>query len=301
MDQEDNEVTPLAKEVQKWAQDSGLALEMSLASALREAGFKFVMPGLRFLDSESGKPRESDVVAVWKSSSLFVGSTYCRGLAVVITVECKGGKGPLVAFTDASQTQEERESLRLGGNLYPTLRSLIASEALQYEIEELPSGVKWQELPPLHLFRLMQDPGVGLRTMSKGKDVAYEAIMQTIKSAAAIATVEIGRNRKLRQTDDLVLALPCILTSSPLLEVELRDGRAQAREISDALVSFDPKIPGLGGRTCVYVQTNAKELAKIAAETCDFLFETLRRPVMSSYDPARPPEGPPTKRQRPRP
>jgi hypothetical protein len=77
----------LTDEVRQWLDDQGFALEMRAAAAFREAGFE-VRQSRHFMDAETGKAREIDVLATDPDIMGIV--------AIHFAIECKSTKKPWV-------------------------------------------------------------------------------------------------------------------------------------------------------------------------------------------------------------
>ncbi|NEM05174.1 hypothetical protein [Geodermatophilus normandii] len=91
----------LQEKLRGWLESSGRALELRVARTLQRVGEAVVRPSIHYVDTVTGTPRESDVVAHFRWSG--PQGTPC---SITMAVECKSGtKYPWVAFyTDDSAT-----------------------------------------------------------------------------------------------------------------------------------------------------------------------------------------------------
>ena len=96
----------LRKRVQAWLQKTGYPLEMRVANEARRADPLWVDQSRNYVDSESGKLRETDVVAGW-------GERGSRGGGhVYLVMECKAKPAPWVVFDDGQLPTDDAD-LRL--------------------------------------------------------------------------------------------------------------------------------------------------------------------------------------------
>jgi hypothetical protein len=90
----------LLEKVSKWLAKTGYPLEMRIARAARRARPLWVDQSRNYYDGETGKVRETDVVAAW-------GDPEGDYPVVVLVIECKAKPHPWVIFDDGTGLSDD--------------------------------------------------------------------------------------------------------------------------------------------------------------------------------------------------
>lgn len=224
-------------EVRDWLDKAGFALELRAASIFQQAGFE-VHQASYYLDPETGKGREIDIVAI-DPDDLGV-------LDIRFMVECKSGKKPWVLLTspDAGAGYNRLTSY---GVLSPALRKALARR----------SGALADDLP---WFKKEGQIAYQARQALSDSDPAYVAAMGVAKASTAWLA---PTNRDSSATFRVVF--PVIVIDAPLLECSLAaDGKIEIHEVDSGEWLFTAMVPEYFG-TCIRVVT-LQHLASFASE-----------------------------------
>jgi hypothetical protein len=251
-------MTDLKSQVKGWLKGTGYPFEMQVAKCLQEAGFG-ISPSEYFEDSETGKWRETDVVAYeqYKNGDL--------QFNFALIAECKGEKEePWVLFSNKDQYPESLSiSRRATSNEgRKVLRALTQNQAVKTS----------------PLFAVPERSGYNLIVKSKtqggngkertNKDVAYNALDSVLKATMGL----VGRLEKMALTV-IPFVWPVIVINSPLFEAYLDDsGELQVNEINKGLLIW--KKPVIANNTFVEIYTKDEffsEAKNIREEAVGFL------------------------------
>jgi hypothetical protein len=245
-----DESADLANNVKKWLNKSGYPLEMEIAQCLQKSGFG-VNQSEFFEDSESGKWRETDVVAYAEHRSLSCQATFA------LIAECKGGKDkPWVLFSSKDNYPESLSVARRASS--DKGESILNLLALNEKIKKSP------------LFALPERPGyslaVALKDDGNNIDVAFKALNSVLKAT-------IGLVNRLDNLNIIPFVWPTIVINAPLFESYLDDeGNLQVHEIQKGLLIW--KNPMINNHTLVDIYTKDQFIAeskKIHTNAIDFL------------------------------
>jgi len=250
------EITDLESKIKKWLNESGYPLEMEIAQCLQKAEFS-VNQSEFFEDSESGKWRETDVVAYAEHRSLSCQATFA------LIAECKGSKNkPWVLFSSKDNYPESLSvARRASGSRCNSILKLLASS--NKEIIKSP------------LFAVPERPGYSLAVALKNDgnkddgnniDVAFKALNSVLKAT-------IGLINRLDNLNIIHFVWPAIVINAPLFESYLDDeGNLQVNEIQKGLLIW--KNPMINNHTLVDIYTKDQFIAdskKIHTNALDFL------------------------------
>jgi len=203
----------LKNKIITWLNEQGYPLEMRIASALQQKGFRVVQSEY-FSDPESGDSRELDVVAFKQKE---IESVLLR---ISLLIECKRSTDkPWLLFTS--------DKKRLAN---PARIAQRAANSLgrHYLLEVC----KQDEVQDLSIFSLPERPAYGVtQALTTGKDVCYSAV--TSVSKAALATVaELDKRKESEKKEFIILrrsanicsiVLPVVVVEGQLFEVFLDD------------------------------------------------------------------------------
>lgn len=218
----------MTENIRKWLEGEGFPLEMRTAAAFRSAGFE-VRQSSFYVDAESGKGREIDVVATDPDT---------LGLVQIhVVIECKSGKTPWVLLTSEDALSGYNRLLSLGV-LSEDARSSIANRA-----GELMDSLPW--------FNKSSRNGYALRKVLGGdSDVGYAAAMSVAKACQYIV-----RRPDAEWTAPFILTFPVIVVDTPLFECILDpDGHLRLEQIPQGEFLFIAKLPHDFG-ACIRVVT----------------------------------------------
>jgi hypothetical protein len=188
-----------------WVQKQGYPLEMKVAHVLRSCQDTFVEQAAYYVDSKTGELREADVVAAWTGKVSFK-SGASKNLYVYAVIECKSAGVPWIVFTEPANG-ELGEDFAFGTLPSVGVKTIERSRLLSYRVLHSP------------LISGGHNPGYGItqkRDPNKpggGKDPAYDAVRQVLS-----ATNGVLNDPKRLQEDSISLAIPVVVTNSPLFE-----------------------------------------------------------------------------------
>ncbi|WP_353073840.1 hypothetical protein [Tunturiibacter gelidiferens] len=208
-------------EVKKWLTEQGYPLEMRAAKIFRKAGFE-VQQAQLYTDDEAGKRREIDLIAM---SPDHVGLTQ-----IAFTIECKSSKKPWILFSSGNN---------LGQNVYWTY--CLMNQATR----SVMASIGWDDLSesdlapesPFEKFRWLRksvDTAFSIRQAFNDKDVAYAAVVSSIKAASHLLRAE--RSSKL---PNFRFIFPVVVIDSPLLLCKLGEmGDPELTQVSSGEILF---------------------------------------------------------------
>lgn len=188
-------MTDLTARVADWLDQQGYPLEMRTAAAF-QAAFN-VTQSLSYVDPESGKERELDLVA-WASGIL------------ELAVECKSSPAkPWIVFTTANKFYAQS-----------VLMHQIVTASLDEQWRKLWDSLEVQELP---IFRQPTRMGYGAtQAFTQREDVVYAALKGATKGAAARRDRYNAWNKDTHLPTD-ILVFPVVVVDAPLFECSLGD------------------------------------------------------------------------------
>jgi hypothetical protein len=229
----------LKDKVNEWLGKSGYPLEMLVAQRLQSAGFGVVQSEY-YEDSESGKWRETDVIAYEHHR----GET-CRAVFSLV-VECKSANDkPWVLFTATDPYPKQLSVSRRA-----------STEAGQSVLNVLSLSEQLRVSP---LFAIPERPGYGLTVALRNtdSDIAYEALQSVGKAALGI----VNRHAQMTAENILPFAWPVIVIAAPLFESFLGfDGSLRTEPIEKGLLIW--KNPLVTRHTIVQIYTKDKFLTE---------------------------------------
>jgi len=223
-----------AREVKEWLSRTGYPLEMEVAKNLQVAGFG-ISPSEYFEDSDTGKWRETDVVAYeqYKSNN-------CQ-FNFALIAECKGKKEePWVLFSTKDGYPETLSVVRRATS--EKGRLILTALAPNQDVRESP------------LFAVPEHQGYNLvvkKEDKKNKDVAYSALESVLKATMGL----VNRLDGLPHINAIPFVWPVIVINAPLFESYLDGkGELQVNEIKKGLLIW--KNPMIANNTFVdiYIQ-----------------------------------------------
>jgi hypothetical protein len=226
-----DETRPMQERVKKWVEGEGYPLEMKAAAAFRGAGFE-VRQAQYYIDSDSGKSREIDVVAQ-------VSDHY--GLASMrVVVECKTTEKPWVVFSSPHTLRNYNKLFALG----------ILSEAVLKALTDLSAGGIAKLSEQLRWFAKSGSAGyAAAQAFTGNQELPFSAAMGAVK--ACLAQGPGSYNPPFRAD------FPVIVLDAPLLDCHMNDrGDLQLQEVTEHEFLFAPHLPAFKG-TCVRVVTLA--------------------------------------------
>ena len=95
----------ITEEVHTWLEGEGFPLEMRVAAAFRKAGFEVRQSDV-YMDHESGKTREIDVIAT--------DSDYLGVVVTHFVIECKSSKKPWILLSSDDALSNYKNLLAFG-------------------------------------------------------------------------------------------------------------------------------------------------------------------------------------------
>lgn len=202
----------LQKKISRWLAEQGYPLEMEAAKAFRSCGFETTQSAY-YVDTESGDPRETDVVA---SQCVNAAGVLIR-LSVV--VECKRSDDrPWLLFSTGRRQLPDHTCVAQRASSFAGEQALLAL-------------MKHPTIRESPLFKEGDNSGYSL-TQALGKDnndVAYKALMSVSSATSSMAifsdhfNLEQGRVVKVKENYAHVL-FPVVLISGSLWRCTLNEG-----------------------------------------------------------------------------
>jgi hypothetical protein len=216
---------PLVGRVAAWLGEQGYPLEMAVAAAFEEQGFRIIQSDY-YEDPESGDQREIDVMAFRQKST---GKTIAR---LALMIECKASRDkPWVVFTSASIKYADRARIVQRASSRKGRHFLEA-------VCDLP------EVRRLALFALPTRPAYGVtQAMTTKADVAYAACMSAGKAVAGHAIVDAAYDERGWRMVDVLL--PIVIIDGRLFEAYLGEhGRPVVEEVQTACLAWRHALVG---------------------------------------------------------
>lgn len=207
----------LIDKLREWMTTTGFPLEMATADAFRREKFE-VRQGSIYVDPESGKGRETDVVAI--DPDIF------GAIDVGFVLECKSSARPWVVLTSVDAAA--------GFNRFAAfaVTSQSAGAALMKKAENLDS-MKYIERPSAGGYGLRQ----GLA--KDGQDNAYAAAMSAVKACIHFVVEAEQLDYK-----PCALYFPVIVVDSPIFECTLlEDGELSFKQVAMSEFMFSGHVP----------------------------------------------------------
>jgi hypothetical protein len=239
--------------VREWLEQSGFALELRVASALREANFD-VLQSSYYLDPDSGKGREIDAVAI-DPDPLGV-------LDIRFMVECKSSDKPWVLLA-SSDTAIGYNPLTAYALMSASLRKAMIDQVMEFS-DRLP----W--------FKKDGPIAYQARQAWSEADAAYAAAMSVAKASTTwLAPSEGGR------IASFIAVFPVIVVDAPLLQCSLApDGSIDVCEVDEGEWLFTARLPAYFG-TCIRVVTLQRlpAFAREAKRAADSLRALMTGPI----------------------
>jgi hypothetical protein len=221
--------------VREWLETQGFPLEMQTAAAFRAAGFE-VRQSTFYIDPETGKSRETDVVAL-HPDDLGI-------LNIRFIVECKAGKKPWVLLCSPDTLRNYNHLLAFAASS-KTARHILASRAEDFRT--FAARIPWIDKRGLI--------GYSLRIAHSEKDTAYEAAIGVAKACNSFV-LETGQSRK-----RVAFAFPVIVIDGPLILCWLAEnGDLQLKEADQGEFLFGQEFSA-----CIRV-VKASHLSAFALE-----------------------------------
>jgi hypothetical protein len=255
-------VTPIDK-VREWLESQGFPLEMRVAAAFREVGFQ-VRQSSHYLDSETGKAREIDVLATDPDD-------FMLGIVEIhFVIECKATRKPWVLLSSPDTLARYNRLFAFGVLTDGALDTFV--KRLHESIDLLP----WLRKDGLIGYSLRQ-------ALHERSDIAYSAAMSVAKACEYLV-----RPPNAQHVAPFVIAFPVIVVDAPLIECSLQaDGQLRLNEVDQGEFLFSAWLPRYFG-SCIRVIT-AKYLpvftreAKQAAEQVRAVLKPEEEKVRESW------------------
>jgi hypothetical protein len=233
----------ITENVREWLEGEGFPLEMRVAAAFRKTGFD-VRQSSFYMDPESGKGREIDVIAT--------DPDYIGLVEIHFVVECKSSKKSWVLLTSEDVLSNYNRLFAL------SILSKDVVESFANRVGELMDLLPW--------LRKSSRSGYALRHAFAGShDFAYSAAMSVAKACESLV-----RPLDTRYIAPFILAFPVIVIDTPLFECTLQsDRQLQLDAVSQGEFLFVARLPNRFG-SCIrvvtegYVQTFAQEARNAA-------------------------------------
>lgn len=250
----------LDERVTKWLQDQGYPLEMRSAAEFRAAGF-IVRQSQHYMDAESGKSRETDVVCLAKDQ---------LGVALIrFVVECKATGKPWVVLS-SPYTLDSYNRLFALGHLSAPFREVLID--LTMNDRGALSALKWFKKDGRVGFNVVQ-------AFSKGEDAPFTAAMSVVK--ASLWLHEDGAK--------FTASFPVIVVDAPLYEGYLGEaGEILLQRVDEAEYFFGAHV-GMAHPTCVRIvskdalprfsvsaKNEADELMRLLGPTIDIEWKKMQ-------------------------
>ena len=213
--------------VREWLETQGFSLEMRTASAFRTAGFQ-VRQSSYYVDSETGKAREIDVLAIHPD--------IYGVIDIQFIVECKSSSKPWVLICSPHTL--------VGYNRLFALAAL--SRTARHALSDRESLTRLGKLPWYRKEGLI---GYSLRQAFSDVDIAYAAAIGTTKACADF----VGKTKGSRES--LAFAFPVVVIDGPLIRCFLAEnGDVQLEEVEEGEFLFSGHELG----ACIRVVTAAR-------------------------------------------
>lgn len=239
-----------------WLKREGYPLEMRTAESLRKAGFQ-VQQSPRFLDPETGKVREIDVIAT------AVDKQFDAVAQVQFVVECKSIQKPWVLFSSP-------HTLDWYNLLFAFAISDPATKKAFHDTGSLHDKLPW--------FSKSGNVGYSLRVaFADGEDRAYAAVTSAVKACL----FQMSPDPEGFFVPPIRFLFPAVVVGAPLFEcAAAEDGEMAITEIEQGWLFYDTKLPQVGG-TCVRIVSHSAlgQFTSEAQETQRTLFAVLAEAI----------------------
>jgi hypothetical protein len=211
--------------VREWLEKSGFTLEMRAAAAFQAAGFE-VRQCDHYIDPESGKAREIDVIARDPDSYGIIDITF--------VVECKASEKPW-ALLCSPDTLVNYNRLRAFAVV-----SKSSLEVMVNRLGELLDCWPWLKKDRMAAYSVRQ-------SLSES-DVAFTAAVTAAKAAESWV-----RRPKSEYKPPYIFAFPVIVVNAPLLQCSLSSsGDIDVVDVTEGEWLFFARIPEFFG-TCIRI------------------------------------------------
>lgn len=203
--------------VRTWLEASGRGLELRTARAFRRNGAKRVAQSFLYIDPETQKQREGDVLAHYGWSGMQ--NVPCSLTAVV---ECKSGRDkPWVAFYDRSIARGSE------------LEDWVAFMHGPFTGITQPLPDLWVGEPPFDERRVATH--VAAAHTDESKNPANDAVRQVVSAARAQRAEYIQTQNTAKRG---LVVVPVVVTAAPLVKCELdSDGEVQLESTASFVMS----------------------------------------------------------------
>lgn len=244
----------LQSRVLKWMQSTGFPLEMAAANAFRHTKFE-VRQGTSYIDSESGKGREIDV--------LVMDPDWIGAVEIGFVLECKSSARPWVVLRS--------EDAFANYNRFSAF-ALMTEAASQALVRNAP-GSGAGDLAAMKYIERPSEGGYGFRQALDGADQAYAAAIGAVKASAHLA-----KERESLSYKPAAFYFPVVVVDSPLFECTLQsDGELRLEEVSQSEFLFTAHIPEwVGCWVKVVRKSQLPVFAGWARELADILRHDLK-------------------------
>lgn len=226
--------------VRQWLEKTGFGLELEVAAAFRAEGFD-VRQASHFIDRDSGKSREIDVVACDPNDMGIV--------EIGFIVECKRSTKPWVLLSSSETLDGYNRVMAVG---------LLSDRARDAMIQRLGREEAIEMILPW--FKKDSRVAYSLRQAFAERDLGYATTVAIAK--ATDAWVNTGKSIDHNQ---LKFGFPLIVTDAPILECFLdASGTVELREIDQGEVLFSGRAP-VGFGACIRI-ISARSISAFAKE-----------------------------------
>ena len=223
---------------------------MAAADAFRQAKF-LIRQSSTYVDPESGKGREIDVLAI--------DPDYFGAVDIGFVLECKSSSRPWVIFTSEDAYAHYNRIHAF---------ALMTEAARTALFSKLPGFNNDGQLASMKYIERSSKGGYGLRQALDGADQAYVAAMSAVK-----ACVHLAAEQEVVSYKPAALYFPVIVVDSPIFECTLQaDGELTLVEVSCSEFLFTAHIPKqIGCWVKVVGKTDLPRYAKWARGLADSL------------------------------
>lgn len=203
--------------VRTWLEASGRGLELRAARAFRKHGAKPVAQSFLYVDPETQKQREGDVLAHYGWSGMQ--NVPCTLTAVV---ECKSSRNkPWVAFYDRSIARGSE------------LENWVAFAHGPFTGITQPLADLWVGQPPFNETRVATH--VAAAHVDESNNPANDAVRQVMSGARAQRAEYIRTQNAVKRA---LVVVPVVVTAAPLVKCELdSEGEVQLESIASFVAS----------------------------------------------------------------
>jgi hypothetical protein len=259
----------LRQKVVKALQKSGYPLELRVAAKLRQSDHEYVQHTRHYVDTSTGKIRETDIVACWRAT---------RGLDssfVYLVIECKNKPFPWVVFEPDDSTADLRE---LASSLFaqefyepPRLWKIISGTSFAVDRSFLEPLRVGRSVVEVKIARDDAVLGVPERQKDGGPDGAYSAVQAAVSAVEGFwQDVDAPALRKLGKTS--AVAMPTVVTSGALFRGRLGEtGEIEVEETDFTQVYVRPNAQAVARRCAVVTEAGLSRLMRQASRTAALL------------------------------